>query len=295
MNLVQLETFRWVVHYGSFTKAANKLHSTQSTVSMRIAELEADLGVQLLDRSQRKVRVTPKGRDLLRYAAEIHLLTTELKATVGDPETLTGSFRMGIAELIALTWLPDLVAALNKLYPRIEISLEVGLTGNMHDMLRSGEMDLCILPVGGMDLPGLNAVAIGDVDFAFMAAPSLNPAHGVLHPRQLEEWPIITIGPNSYLARAQDAWFRQNKVQAKRINFSNSMEISAGLVRSGLGVSLLPRKFYTDDLENGRMQALDMDPPLAPFTFSVISAEDNVSPLIRKVTEISREVGDFIA
>ena len=98
-----------------------------------------------------------------------------------------------------------------------------------------------------------------------------------------------------FLARAQDAWFRQNKVQAKRINFSNSMEISAGLVRSGLGVSLLPRKFYTDDLENGRMQAVDLDPPLAPFTFSVISAEDNVSPLIRKVTEISREVGDFIA
>lgn len=64
MNLQQLETFLTVVELGSFTKTAQRLNSTQSTVSMRIAELERELGVQLPDRSQRHIRPTSKGRGL---------------------------------------------------------------------------------------------------------------------------------------------------------------------------------------------------------------------------------------
>ena len=60
MNLQQLETFRLVAELGSFTRAARTLNSTQSTVSMRVAQLERELDVQLLDRSKRAVNETTK-------------------------------------------------------------------------------------------------------------------------------------------------------------------------------------------------------------------------------------------
>ncbi len=294
MNFQQLETFRWVVHFGSFTKAASKLHTTQSTVSMRISELEQEIGVKVLDRSQRTIRMTPKGRDLLRYAAEIHLLVMELKANVGNPEKVSGSVRLGVAELIALTWLPKLVAELNRLYPKVEIDLEVGLTGDMYDKIRAGEIDLSFLPVEGHPGQGLESILLGKVHFAYMAAPQLIRKGQRLRPRDLEQWPVISLGPNSVLSEIQDSWFRQNKVRPTKLDRSNSMEISAGLVRSGLGISLLPVDYYADDLAAERMVILDVTPSLPPVSFSAIHAAENTSPLVRQIIDLARRSGEFI-
>jgi DNA-binding transcriptional LysR family regulator len=63
MNLRQVETFYWAAKLGSFSAAAERMNATQSTVSMRIQEIERDLGVALFDRVQRTARLTPKGRE----------------------------------------------------------------------------------------------------------------------------------------------------------------------------------------------------------------------------------------
>jgi DNA-binding transcriptional LysR family regulator len=65
MNVHQLETFYWIVKLGGFTAAADRLRPTQSTVSMRIRELERSLGVRLFDRGKRTARVTAAARELV--------------------------------------------------------------------------------------------------------------------------------------------------------------------------------------------------------------------------------------
>ena len=80
MKLQQLETFFWVVKLGSFAAAATRLHATQSTISMRIRELEKSLGVELFDRSQRSAKLTPKGSELMGYAERLLDMATELEA-----------------------------------------------------------------------------------------------------------------------------------------------------------------------------------------------------------------------
>jgi DNA-binding transcriptional LysR family regulator len=114
MTLLQLETFRLIAETGSFTRASQILNTTQSTVSMRIAQLERELGVQFLDRSKRAIRLTSIGRNLRRYAEEFHTLTNALKQDIANPETTPGVIKIGVAELIALTWLPQLVGELNR-------------------------------------------------------------------------------------------------------------------------------------------------------------------------------------
>lgn len=297
MNLQQLETFHWVATLGSFTKAASKLNTTQSTVSMRIGDLEQELGVRLLDRSQRAVRMTPKGRDLLGYAGEIQRLIGELRSNVGNPQTVSGSIRMGVAELVALTWLPDLIADLNRLYPNVEIDLEIGVSGDMIDKLGSRQIDLSFLPMQGMEQVGqsrgLQATLLGYVGFSFMASPSLALPDRRLRPRDLERWPLISFSQRSVLAEIQEGWFQANGSSPTKIDRSNSMEISAGLVRSGLGLSLLPVDFYAEDVRAGRLNVLDIEPVLPPVSFFAVRAAGVGSPLIERVVDLACNVSSF--
>ena len=93
-NLKQLETFYWAAKLGSFTAAAERLNYTQSTVSMRIHDLEQDLGVSLFDRSQRTARITSKGRDLLKHAEELLNLSAEVHERIAAPGTRRGIVRL---------------------------------------------------------------------------------------------------------------------------------------------------------------------------------------------------------
>lgn len=260
MNLQQLETFRLVAELGSFTRAARTLNSTQPTVSMRIAQLERELDVQLLDRSKRAVRLTSYGRNLLRYADDFHQLTIDLRRNISNPETLSGVIRIGVAELIALTWLPELVAELNRQYPKLEIEIEVGLSGSMYERVHNAKIDVCLHPATEPLDPGLKTTLLGKVRFAFMASPRLELPDRRLRPEDLAKWPLISLGPDSILAEIQERWFAGSGLRFVNLKRSNSMEVSAGLVRSGLGIPLLPAAYYADAARAGGLRVLDVVP-----------------------------------
>ena len=200
MNIQQLETYLHVARLKSFTKAAEKLHATQSTVSMRVSELEKELGVQLLDRSQRQIQMTAKGRDLLHYASQVQSLIFDIRTRVGDPAMVTISIRIAAAELVALTWLPQLVGCLNEKYPLAHVELDVGLRGRFYEQLRSGEVDVCILPINSNALSGLDYTPLPPVNFKFMASPKLKLHHAILAPADIGKLPLIMLGPNAVIA-----------------------------------------------------------------------------------------------
>mgnify|MGYP003675095434 CR=1 FL=1 len=293
MNIQQLETFTWVARLKSFTKAAARLNATQSTVSMRVSELERELGVQLVDRSQRQIQITGKGLDLLGHAEKVLVLVSNIRSQVGDSKMITGTIRIAVAELIALTWLPQLVSRLGALYPNAKIELEVGLRGNSYDRLKSGELQLCILPTAGPPRPDFHYAPLCDIRFRFMAGPGFDnsPTHEFT-PADIADMPLIVLGPNSVVAELQQIWFRQNGVSPRNVTQSNSMEISAGLVRSGLGVSFLPEVYYRQDLEDGRMVVLSTAPALSAVPFStIISAEhpSYVQDMVQVINEVARQ------
>lgn len=293
MNLQQLATFYWTSKLGSFTDAAAKLNSAQSTVSMRIAELEEELGVRLLERSKRHLRLTPKGRDLLRYAEEIGILVEEIRHHIGQPEQISGSLRLGVAELVALTWLSDLVAALNARYPRIEVDLDIGLSGRLQDDLAAGALDLVILPMPFRAKVRAAAVSVGAMPFRFLASPALALPQRRMSPRDLQDWPVITLGPDSVISDLQDSWFQSCGARPLRLDRSNSMEVSAKLVRSGLGISLLPYGFYAEDVAAGRMRVVEVEPALPDVEFFALTSSDRNAPLVAVAVELAVALSTF--
>src|ERR1700759_758975 len=89
------ETFMWVVTLGSFRGGAQKLNTAQPAISPRIARLEQEVGVRLLQRDRRMVLPTPSGRQMMVYAEKLIRLRSEMLAVVGDPSPMRGGLRLG--------------------------------------------------------------------------------------------------------------------------------------------------------------------------------------------------------
>lgn len=133
MNLRFVEAFVWVARLKSITRGADKLCLTQSAVSNRIAALEEELGVPLLDRRERTFRLTNAGVRFLTYAERFLALQRDLKDELGAPEQLPLSLRLGAVESVLHTWLIPTVDALKRGYPNIEFELTIEMTPVLTD------------------------------------------------------------------------------------------------------------------------------------------------------------------
>lgn len=292
MNIKQLETFYWAAKLGSFTAAAERMNSTQSTVSMRIQDLEQDFGVELFDRSQRTARVTARGRELIRYAEQMLNLSAEIRDRISAPDTIPGSVRLGVAEVVSVTWLPKLIRTLHERHPKIVLELDEALTEELFERLRAGQLDLILAP-GRM--PGYSLVtrSLGFVDFAWMASPGLAVPSGRLGPQDLQHFPIIALSPKSVHHAKTEDWFRSRGAFCQRLYTCKSFGVASSLAAAGLGITLLPVEQYRDWIDAGKLRIIDTDPPIAPVEFTAMIAMSGVQPLTELIADLARDVSTF--
>ncbi|MEK7876782.1 MAG: LysR family transcriptional regulator [Pseudomonadota bacterium] len=292
MTLKQLETFYWVCRLGGFAAAAKHLHSTQSAVSMRIQDLESSLGVPLFDRNQRSARLTEKGQDLIQYAERLMTVASEIRHRIGDPKVLSGTVRLGVTEFVAVTWLPGLVAAINENYPDIALELDVDLTLTQLRKLQNGDLDVAVLP-GPIEEPGLTNVPLGSVEFVWMASPKLGVPRQRLTPRDLHAWPLLTLTHDSNLHKLLAKWFEAGNATIRRANACNSIGVLAALTMAGLGVSYLPREYFARDIDDGRLQVLDIAPRLPDLEYFAIFEKRQIQPLSQTIAQLAQQYSTF--
>src|SRR5437899_2542114 len=149
-----IETFLWVVTLGSFRTAGEKLNTTQPAISQRIAQLEREVGVKLLNRDHRVASPTPSGRQLMVYAEKLIGLRSEMMAEVSDRSAMRGVLRLGVAETIVHTWLSRLIKSVNTTYPNLSLEIEVDITPNLNARLLAQEIELAFV-VGPLSASGV--------------------------------------------------------------------------------------------------------------------------------------------
>src|ERR1044072_6490958 len=99
-------------------------------------------------------------------------LFSDIEHQVGNPEALSGTVRVGVAEMVAITWLVDFVSTLHKGLPNLNLEFDVNLTADLLTKLNDGELDIALIP--GARLEGdIAAKSLGRVAFAWMASPAL--------------------------------------------------------------------------------------------------------------------------
>ncbi len=138
-----LRSFRAVAESGGFTRAAQVLHSTQSTVSAQIRRLEIQAGCRLFARSTRNVTLTPAGETLLGYAQTILQLNDDARAQLSGPG-YSGKLRVGASEDLTQTWLPGILQRYARHHPRMRLELEIGISTRLFRMLDDRKLDLVV-------------------------------------------------------------------------------------------------------------------------------------------------------
>ena len=148
-----LRTFVAVAETGGFTRAANTLNSTQSTISAQIQRLENDAGRPLFLRSTRSVQLTSAGETLLSYARTIIRLNEDARLRItgnGDG----GRLRIGAGEDLTEIWLPDVLQSFRDRYADVELELDINVGSNLFAKLETQELDLAIAGLCSHDAHG---------------------------------------------------------------------------------------------------------------------------------------------
>src|SRR6478672_9869782 len=135
IDIDQLKTFVAIADTGSFTRAADVVHKTQSAVSMQMKRLEDRLSRPVFERDGRHCRLTEDGERLLDYARRIVRLNLECLASFGDVD-LTGRIRLGVPDDYADRYLPEILARFSRSYPAIELTVLCDETVNLLERIK---------------------------------------------------------------------------------------------------------------------------------------------------------------
>lgn len=287
MNIKQLETFYWIERLGSFSAAADKVFATQSTVSMRIHELEDSLGVKLFDRTQRTAKLTSKGKELVPYVRQLIELTSEMQEILMPKAALSGLIRVGVIEVFALTWLPDFIKHLRAKFPLVRLELSVGLANELNQKMVNGDLDL-IFSMGRAPSSVYEMESLGSVTFDWVIAPQLNNKKLTLE--IFKEQPLIILNKNSFHFTFMQEWMRENKIHPKSIIECNSMTAIAILVKAGVGISLIPMSCYPNELADGSLVVIKLAKETQPIEVCAMYIGNSPNPIAQAVAGVGAEV-----
>jgi DNA-binding transcriptional LysR family regulator len=254
-----MQAFARVVEAGSFTKAAHTLHMSKTTVTQLVQQLEARLRVKLLNRTTRKVNITPDGaayyERVVRLLADMDDAETGLSSASALPK---GRLRVDVPSPLARMVLVPALPTFHARYP--DIQLDMGVSDRVVDVI--GENVDCVVRGGELSDQSLVARRIGELQMGVCASPAYVERSGMpLHPRDLENTHHRIVGflwartgkALRYDMRSADESITVQGRYVLAVDDGNAY-LAAGL--AGLGVLWLPNYMSQAHLARGELVSL---------------------------------------
>lgn len=228
LDLDQLKTFVAIVQEGSFTRAADAVHKTQSAVSMQMRRLEERVGKPLFFRDGRQSRLTDDGERLLAFARRMVKLNDEALAAFDETE-LVGRVRLGTPDDYADRFLPEILARFSRSHARAEATVVCAPSPMLVEMVEHEELDLAIITQASVR--GLEIIRREPLLW-------VGPQRGGVH----EEDPLpLALGRPVCNWRRQAVEALEGVGRRYRVLYSSWNSIAVGAaVTAGLAVSVLP-------------------------------------------------------
>jgi DNA-binding transcriptional LysR family regulator len=257
MTIRQLEVFLAIARAQSFSRAAERIHLSQPTLSEHTRQLEQELGAPLFVRHSRSVALTEAGRVFEDYARRLVATLAAGKQAIAELDGLArGSLVVGAGTTPGTYVLPEIIARFHTRYPGVSVDLRVASSRVVEQRVRDGEVDVAI--IGGHMLgPSERCVAAGIVDELQLIVPSRYPRkHGPLPPAQL--------GRERLLIREEGSATRQVTERALRkagIAIGATMELDhtetiKRAVMAGLGVAFVSKYAIENELRAKRLRVM---------------------------------------
>jgi LysR family transcriptional regulator, cell division regulator len=268
-----------VVRSGSITKAANQLNTVQSNVTARMKKLEEALGVPLLSRHARGVRVTSGGEAVLPIALRLDALLNDLGYAFGRQIPLKeAKLRIGAIETVAAIQLPRLVSQFLKDSPHVDISVQAGSSSRLIKQVKDGDLDAAFVS-RTFGLPNFREELVFK-DKLVVLAPKTIRTLTALHS-------AIRNGLKVMVQRLGCSYTEKllHLLTAKGIYPDRIMEIGTlegiiGFVETGVGVAVMPESFVQTLLRGRELALLPLPKDIATIQTFVVSSKIGESSLL---------------
>lgn len=269
LTLHQLRTFRAVAEQLSFSAAAHELSISQPSVSYQVKELEAVLGLPLIDRLGKRVRLTEAGEVLYEYARRTLTLLDEVALVMEQMRGIErGTLRVGASATVGIYVIPLALGAYKKVHPNLALSLEIGSREMLQERLKRGVLDLAVLSLPIAD-PNLESTPFMD-DELVLVVPAGHPLAG------RADLTLRDFTGESFLMREPGSGTRLAVEMAARragVSLQVGMELGSNgaikhAVEAGLGVAVLSSHAIELERRGGGLVVVDIEgfPILRPWS-----------------------------
>lgn len=269
-----LRTFVMVAECGGFSRAAVRLNSTQSTVSHQIKRLESQADRTFLNRTTRSLSLTDDGEILIDYARKFLRLADDAKQHFGSPK-LEGHVRVAASDDFATYSLPEILGRFKRVHPKVRLTVDVGLSGNLVSRLDEGEFDVVL---GKRRLGDARGEFVSREKLVWVAAAGTQLDHG--QPLPLAVYPK----PCLYRSTAIDILNAAGRSWSV-VYTSPSLSGIRAAALAGIAVTPLAANFVTPDLVC--LEPGDDLPALPEVEFALFRAKGVETPA-------AKELGDLL-
>jgi len=252
-----LRIFLAVAQSGSFTEAARRVGTVQTTMGRRIDRLERSFGSKLFFRHSSGVKLTSVGIALAEHALRMQEMTRQIeRKLLAEDRSTSGTVRLTITDGLAAYWLVPQLGEFYKDYPSVR--LEITATGSFID-LSTGKADIAIRYERPVDV-GIACRKLGRIPFALYASAEYLKRNGT--PRTIEDISRrhIIENTNLQLNAAFADWYSLLREHSSVLSANSSATVLSA-VRNGLGIALMPRQF-----EKAAPELVRLDVPIQPVT-----------------------------
>lgn len=259
MDIKNLITFIHVAELNSFTKAAETLGYSQSTVSFQIKQLEKELDSQLFERINHTVALTEKGREVLNYAHQIKKLTQELEDTMQDKKAVNGHVRLAMADSLCDSLLKEKFLDFREEYPGISLKVIAAGTEEMFRLLNHNEADAILTLDSHIYNTEYVIVREEKAGVHFVASAQLPLAqNGPISVQELIRQPFILTEKGMSYRRIMDERLAERSLEIQPVLEVGSARLICSLVEQGVGISILPDYVTAEKNAAGKIAYLDV-------------------------------------
>jgi DNA-binding transcriptional LysR family regulator len=291
LDLTALRGFRSVLREGSFSAAALALRVPKSTLSKRVADLEAHLGVRLIERSTRMLRPTQEGEVLVARADRLLGEAEDIRRALGESGgTPRGHLRLAVPQVIGNLMIGPIAASFRKLHP--EVTLEIHFLDRAPDLLEEG-FDGSIR-FGPLEDSSQFARRLLHGQAMLAAAPSLPGLETLRHPTDLARFPLV--GLATLWAGGLPL---SNGTDEITLPFVPPLRLGSHLavrdaVVAGAGIAPMPSVIVREEIAHGRLVHVlpDWSTPRKAIYFVYPSAQSVTARLRAFIDHLAQEMGE---
>ncbi|WP_433702789.1 LysR family transcriptional regulator [Prescottella equi] len=286
MELRQLEYFVAVAEEANFTRAAARVHVSQSGISAQIRQLENDLGAPLFDRSTRVAALTVAGEAALAHARAALAAARAVRDAVDDVNQLVrGRLEVGMVTACTVTPLFDALSSFHRAHPGIDVSLREDNSDRLVDDVRAGAVDLALVGVAGAEPAGLHSFTVAR-ERLVAAVPGNHPLVQLSSVTLADvcAHPLVTLPPGTGIRTVLDRGCVDLNCRASIALQASAPDAVADLATRGLGVAILSESMATSypDLASRVIADVDVEAVLA------LVWRPEISPALRELLSFTK-------